>query len=147
MKSILLAGDNQIDVELTQEALGRNNLANDVVVVGEDGEAPDYFRQSGNYAGRKGGNPAVVLLDLKTPKVGCLKVREEIKGDDSLRTIPAVVLTSSNEETDLLKSYQLGVNAFVVKPVDFHDFMEAVSRPGAFWAIVNEAPPAGVRSG
>ena len=145
--SILLAEDNHRDVELTLEALGRHNLTNDVVVVGDGAEALDYLRRNGKYIGRQEGNPAVVLLDLKMPKVDGLKVLEEIKGDDSLRTIPVVVLTSSKEETDHVKSYQLGVNAYVAKPVDFHDFMEAVSKLGVFWAIVNEPPPASVRSG
>ena len=147
IRSILLAEDNQMDVELTLEALGQHIFANDVVVVGDGAEALDYLRRNGKYADRQEGNPAVVLLDLKMPKVDGLKVLKEIKGDVSLRTIPVVVLTSSREETDLVKSYQLGVNAYVVKPVDFHDFVEAVSKLGVFWAIVNEPPPARVNAG
>ena len=147
IRSILLAEDNQMDVELTLEALGQHIFANDVVVVGDGAEALDYLRRNGKYADRQEGNPAVVLLDLKMPKVDGLKVLKEIKGDVSLRTIPVVVLTSSREEKDLVKSYQLGVNAYVVKPVDFHDFVEAVSKLGVFWAIVNEPPPARVNAG
>jgi CheY-like chemotaxis protein len=147
IRSILLAEDNQMDVELTLEALGQHIFANDVVVVGDGAEALDYLRRNGKYADRQEGNPAVILLDLKMPKVDGLKVLKEIKGDVSLRTIPVVVLTSSREETDLVKSYQLGVNAYVVKPVDFHDFVEAVSKLGVFWAIVNEPPPARVNAG
>ncbi len=147
IRSILLAEDNQMDVELTLEALGQHIFANDVVVVGDGAEALDYLRRNGKYADRQEGNPAVVLLDLKMPKVDGLKVLKEIKGDVSLRTIPVVVLTSSREEKDLVKSYQLGVNAYVVKPVDFHDFVEAVSKLDVFWAIVNEPPPARVNAG
>lgn len=140
-KNILLAEDNQMDVELTVEALGQHNLANSVVVVNDGEEALDYLRCTGKYADRDALNPVVVLLDLKMPKVDGLQVLKEMKEDPSLKTIPVVMLTSSKEESDLVKSYQLGVNAYVVKPVDFRQFVEAVSKIGAFWAILNEAPP------
>ena len=141
LKSILLAEDNSMDVELTIEALARYNLANVVEVVKDGAEAIDYLRCQGKFSSRGNGNPAVVLLDLKMPKVDGLQVLKEIKDDHHLKTIPVVVLTSSREESDLVKSYQLGVNAYVIKPVDFKDFVEAVSKLGVFWAIVNEPPP------
>ncbi len=146
IKSILLAEDNEMDVELTLEALGRHNLANDVVVVKDGAEALDYLHCRGDYSSRQEGNPAVVLLDLKMPKVDGLKVLKEVKEDAHLKTIPVVVLTSSKEETDLVKSYKLGVNAYVVKPVDFHEFVEAVSKLGVFWAIINEPPPGSIKA-
>lgn len=141
IKRILLAEDNPADVELTLAALDENHLANEVVVVGDGGEALDYLRREGNYQARGGSNPAVVMLDLKMPKVDGLEVLRAIKSDEALRAIPVVVLTSSREERDLVQSYQLGVNAYVVKPVDFQQFMQAVRDLGAFWAIVNEPPP------
>lgn len=141
LKSILLAEDSQKDVELTMEALSKHNLANDVIVVNDGAEALDYLHRKGKYADRRSGNPVVVLLDLKMPKVDGLQVLKTVKGDEKLRSIPIVVLTSSREETDLVRSYQLGVNAYVVKPVDFHEFVEAVSKLGVFWALINEPPP------
>lgn len=147
LKRILLVEDNPNDAELTLEALAAHNLANGVELV-KDGEAAlDYLYRRGPFAGRAEFNPAVVLLDLKLPKVDGLEVLQAIKSDAQLRTIPVVVLTSSREERDMVESYRLGVNAYVVKPVNFVDFMEAVKELGAFWAIVNEPPPAGSRPG
>ncbi|MEW5797507.1 MAG: response regulator [Bacteroidota bacterium] len=141
LKSILLAEDNPKDVELTLEALGEHNLANDVVVVNDGAEALDYLYCRGKYETRTPGNPAVVLLDLKMPKVDGIQVLKTIKNDESLKTVPVVVLTSSREERDLVETYRLGVNAYVVKPVEFQEFVGAVSQLGIFWAIVNEPPP------
>jgi CheY-like chemotaxis protein len=145
MDRILLAEDNPEDVELTLAALGEINLANEVVVVGDGAEALDFLKRRGRYAMRTGGHPAVVLLDLKMPKVDGLEVLKEIRSDPGLREIPVVILTSSREESDLVAGYRLGVNAYVVKPVDFAKFVESVKRLGLFWALVNEAPPGSVR--
>ena len=145
LKSILLAEDNPKDVELTLAALEEHNLANEVVVVGDGAEALDYLHCRGKFTLRSRGNPAVVLLDLKMPKVDGLEVLRTIKADDELKTLPVVILTSSREESDLVESYRLGVNAFVVKPVDFQQFVSAVSQVGAFWAIINEPPPGSIR--
>jgi CheY-like chemotaxis protein len=141
LKSILLAEDNPNDVELTLAALADSNLANEVVVVEDGEEALDYLYARGTYAGRAGGNPAVVMLDLKMPKVDGLEVLRQIRESPELRRIPVVVLTSSREESDLVRSYELGVNAYVVKPVDFNRFLEAVRSVGVFWAVVNAPPP------
>lgn len=145
LKRILLAEDNPNDVELTLNALGENNLANEVVVVRDGAEALDYLYRRGEFKLRTPENPAVVLLDLKMPKVDGLEVLRTIKGDPELSATPVVVLTSSREEKDLVTSYKLGVNAFVVKPVDFRDFVEAVKEVGAFWAVINEPPPGSAR--
>ncbi|TAK03145.1 MAG: response regulator [Candidatus Manganitrophaceae bacterium] len=144
-KSILLAEDNAEDVELTLEALGEYNLANDVVVARDGAEALDYLYQRGAFKTRAAGNPAVILLDIKMPKVDGLEVLRTIKGDAKLKTIPVVMLTSSREEPDLAESYNLGVNAYVVKPVAFQDFVGAVKQLGIFWALLNERPPASVK--
>ncbi|TAK57826.1 MAG: response regulator, partial [Bacteroidetes bacterium] len=143
LKSILLVEDNPRDVELTLAALGEHNLANDVVVVNDGAEALDYLFYRGKYAMRSKGNPAVMLLDLKMPKVDGLQVLQTLKEHQELKMIPIVILTSSREERDLVKSYQLGVNAYVVKPVDFKEFVEAVSQLGVFWALINELPGGG----
>jgi len=145
LKRILLAEDNPQDVELTLTALDEHNLANEVVVVNDGAEALDYLYRRGKYAMRADNDPAVVLLDLKMPKVDGLEVLRTIKKDDNLKTIPLVILTSSREEKDLVESYKLGVNAYVVKPVNFQQFIEAVKELGAFWAVVNEPPPGSVR--
>lgn len=142
LRRILMAEDSPNDVELTLEALTEHNLANQVDVVGDGAAALDYLYRRGEYAGRASGDPALVLLDLKMPKVTGLEVLRQIKSDASLRMIPVVMLTSSREEGDLLASYELGVNAYVVKPVAFGDFMGAVRQLGGFWALVNQVPPA-----
>jgi CheY-like chemotaxis protein len=141
LKRILLAEDSANDVELTLAALEQHHLANEIVVVRDGAEALDYLYARGAYAGRQSGNPALLVLDLKMPRVDGLDVLRIIKADAVLKTIPVVMLTSSREEQDLIASYELGVNSYVVKPVDFAEFMEAVRQIGAFWAIVNEPPP------
>ena len=141
LKQILLVEDDPNDAELTLEALGEHNLANGVVWVKDGAEALDYLYCRGTHAERDGGAPATILLDLKLPKVDGLEVLRAIKSDARLKFTPVVVLTSSREEKDLIASYRLGVNAYVVKPVNFVDFIGAVKELGAFWAIVNEPPP------
>ena len=145
LKRILLVEDNPNDAELTLEALAEHHLANDVKWVHDGEEALDYLYCRGKYTGRECNELAVVLLDLKLPKVDGLEVLRTMKADERLKYIPVVVLTSSREERDLVDSYKLGVNAYVVKPVDFEDFMSAVKQLGAFWAIINEPPPVGKR--
>ena len=147
LKRILLVEDNANDAELTMEALSEHHLANGVDLVRDGAEALDYLYRRGQYAGKEAGNLAVVLLDLKLPKVDGLEVLRAIKGDDILRYIPVVVLTSSREERDVIESYRLGVNAYVVKPVNFSEFITAVKELGAFWAIINEPPPVGTAQG
>ncbi len=138
---ILLAEDNMNDIELTLSALLEHHLANKVDVVRDGEEALDYLYCRGRFANRRPGNPALLVLDNKMPKIDGLEVLERIRMDADLKTIPVVMLTSSREHGDLLKSYKLGVNAYVVKPVDFFDFIRAVRELGAFWGIVNEPPP------
>jgi len=133
--------DDPKDVELTLTALEDYHLANEVVVVRDGEEALDYLTCRNAYATRSTGNPAVMLLDLKLPKVDGLEVLRQVKSDENLKLIPVVVLTSSHEEKDLVTSYRLGVNAYVVKPVDFHQFVNAIKELGAFWAIINAPPP------
>ena len=145
LKPILLVEDNPKDVELSLVALAKTQLANEVVVVRDGAEALDYLRCAGDYASRAQGNPAVVLLDLKLPKIDGLQVLEQIKGDPNLQAIPVVVLTSSREEKDLLRSYKTGVNAYVVKPVSFKEFIAAIQDLGVFWALLNEPPPGSLR--
>ena len=144
---ILLVEDDPKDVELTLTALDDYKLANEVVVTRDGEEALDYLFRRGNFATRSTDNPAVLLLDLKLPKVDGLEVLQQIKGDPKLKFIPVVVLTSSHEERDMITSYKLGVNAYVVKPVDFHEFVNAVKELGIFWALVNEPPPGSVKKG
>ncbi len=141
LKRILLAEDNPKDVELTLTALEEHHLANEVFVVNDGAEALDYLYRRGKFKLRATEHPAVILLDLKMPKVDGLEVLRTIKTDEWLKTIPVVMLTSSREEQDLVNSYNLGVNAYVVKPVNFQDFIEAVRNLGAFWALINEPPP------
>jgi CheY-like chemotaxis protein len=141
-KRILLVEDDARDLELTLVALGEYKLANEVDVVRDGHEALDYLNRRGAYQLRRGLNPAVVLLDLKMPRVDGLEVLKCIRGDKSLMMIPVVMLTSSREERDIVESYKLGVNAYVVKPVDFHQFVGAIKQIGVFWALVNEPPPA-----
>ena len=142
---ILLVEDDDRDVELTMNALEEYNLANEVIVTRDGEEALDYLYCRGKYNSRSSDNPAVLLLDLKLPKVDGLEVLRQIKSDEKLRIIPVVVLTSSHEEKDMVASYKLGVNAYVVKPVDFHEFVNAIKELGVFWAVINAAPPGSVR--
>jgi len=142
IRTILFAEDNPKDVELTLEALGDHNLANNVIVVRDGVETMDYLRCEGKYKQRKPGNPAVLLLDIKMPRMDGIEVLRAIRNDNKLKMLPVVMLTSSREEQDLIKSYELGVNAYVVKPVDFKEFIEAVKQIGVFWAVINEVPPA-----
>jgi DNA-binding response OmpR family regulator len=130
---------------MTMTALEDYNLANEVVVARDGAEALDYLYCRGKYESRSSDNPAVMLLDLKLPKVDGLEVLRQVKSDDKLRMIPVVVLTSSHEEKDMVTSYRLGVNAYVVKPVDFHEFVNAIKELGVFWAVINVAPPGSVR--
>jgi CheY-like chemotaxis protein len=142
---ILIVEDDPNDVELTLTALADYNLANEVVVTRDGQQALDYLYCKGEFNTRSTGNPAVMLLDLKLPKVGGLEVLQQIKSDERLKMMPVVVLTSSNEEKDMVRSYSLGVNAYVVKPVDFHEFVNAVKELGVFWAVINEPPPGSVQ--
>ena len=144
LKSILLAEDNPRDVELALEALSEYSLANRVVVVKDGVEALDYLRCEGRYKQRSPGSPAVILLDIKMPRMDGLEVLQAVRTDPVLEMIPVVMLTSSREEQDLVRSYKLGINAYVVKPVKFSEFIEAVKHIGVFWAILNELPPDGV---
>jgi CheY-like chemotaxis protein len=144
LKRILLVEDNPHDVEMTLAALEENHLANEVVVVRDGAEALDYLYRRGVFKLRAPGNPAVVLLDIKLPKVDGVEVLRQVKADPELRRVPVVMLTSSREEQDLLATYDLGVNAYVVKPVDFNDFVQALNKLGLFWAVVNEPPPGSV---
>jgi DNA-binding response OmpR family regulator len=142
---ILMVEDDPKDVELTLTALEEYNLANEVVVTGDGAEALDYLYCRGNFATRSSDNPAVLLLDLKLPKIDGLEVLQQIKSDDKLKMIPVVVLTSSHEEKDMVTSYKLGVNAYVVKPVNFHEFVNAIKELGVFWAVINEPPPGSIK--
>ena len=126
-------------------ALEGYNLANEVIVTRDGEEALDYLYRRGKYTPRSSDHPAVILLDLKLPKIDGLEVLRQVKSDDNLKMIPVVALTSSHEEKDLVSSYKLGVNAYVVKPVDFHEFVNAIKELGVFWAIINAAPPGSVR--
>ena len=146
LKRILLADDSSRDIELALDALAQHNLANEVVALRDGAEALDYLYRRGQFADRGNGNPAVVMLDLKMPKVDGIEVLRQIKGDPQLKTIPVVVMPSSREEQDLVRSYELGVNAYIVKPVQFLEFVEAVKLVGSFWAVVNEPPPGSVRA-
>jgi CheY-like chemotaxis protein len=141
---ILLVEDDPKDIDLTLAALGEYKLANEVIVVRDGAEALDYLHMKGSYRSRATENPAVVLLDLKLPKVDGLEVLREIRSDERLKHIPVVVLTSSREDRDVVASYKLGVNAYVVKPVDFHEFVNAVKELGVFWAVINEPPPGSI---
>jgi CheY-like chemotaxis protein len=142
---ILIVEDDPNDVELTLTALEEYNLANEVVVTRDGEEALDYLYCRGNFKARSNDNPAVLLLDLKLPERDGLEVLRQIKSDEKLKMIPVVVLTSSHEEKDVVASYKLGVNAYVVKPVDFHEFVNAVKELGIFWAVINESPPGSMK--
>ena len=141
LKPILLAEDNPKDVELTLEALAENNLANRVTVVNDGVEAMAYLRCEGKYRTRRPVSPAVVILDIKMPRMDGIEVLRAIRSDPALKQIPVVMLTSSREEHDLIRSYELGSNAYVVKPVKFLEFVAAVKQLGSFWAVLNELPP------
>lgn len=143
-KRILLVEDNQKDIDLTLAALAENELADEVVVVRDGEQALDYLFERGNFRLRARGNPAVVLLDLKLPKLDGLEVLAQIKSDPQLKVIPVVMLTSSRQEVDLASSYQRGVNAYVVKPVTFSQFVDALRELGVFWAEINEPPPGSI---
>ncbi|MDG9929314.1 MULTISPECIES: response regulator [Pseudomonas] len=145
LKPILLVEDNPHDLELTLVALERSQLANDVVVKRDGAEALDYLLRRGEHLSRDDGNPAVLLLDLKLPKVDGLEVLKTVRETPALRSIPVVMLTSSREEPDLMRAYEMGVNAYVVKPVEFKDFVAAISDLGIFWAVLNEPPPGSLR--
>jgi len=144
LKRILLVDDSDRDIELTLDALAQHNLANEVITLHDGAEALDYLFRRGPFADRTTTNPAVVLLDLKMPKVDGIEVLRQLKSDPDLKTIPIVVMTSSREEQDLVASYQLGVNAYIVKPVEFPEFVKAVRVLGVFWAVLNEPPPGSV---
>ncbi|HEY9650441.1 MAG TPA: response regulator [Coleofasciculaceae cyanobacterium] len=146
LKRILLVEDSPHDIELILAALEDHRLANEVVVVRDGEEALDYLYRRGVFKLRMEGNPVVILLDLKLPKVDGLEVLAQLKSDPLLKLIPVVVLTSSREEQDLLNSYNLGTNGYVVKPVDFHEFVNAIQRLGLFWAVVNQPPPGSLPS-
>jgi two-component system response regulator len=141
-KSILLVEDNPDDEALTRRAFQKNNVGNDLVVVRDGAEALDYLFGTGQYAGRDlSRQPQVVLLDLKLPKIDGLEVLRRLRADERTRMLPVVILTSSNEERDLVKGYSLGANSYVRKPVDFSDFTEAARQLGMYWLLLNEPPP------
>lgn len=141
LRTILLAEDNPKDVELTLEAMADNKLANHVMVVNDGVETIEYLRRQGKYTDRPEGNPAFILLDIKMPRMDGIEVLRIIRDDPALKTIPVIILTSSREDQDLINSYNLHVNAYVVKPVNFTAFVEAVKQIGSFWAVLNELPP------
>lgn len=141
LRPILLVEDSPRDLELTLTALEKCQLANEIVIARDGAEAIDYLFMDGVHSERVPGDPTVVLLDLKLPKIDGLEVLERVKGNERLRHIPIVMLTSSREEQDLIRSYELGVNAFVVKPVEFNEFFKAIQDLGVFWALLNEPPP------
>lgn len=145
LKPILLVEDNPNDLELALIALERSQLANEVISVRDGAEALDYLYRRNEHAERDEGNPAVLLLDLKLPKVDGLEVLATVRNDEKLRSIPVVMLTSSREELDLDRAYRLGVNAYVVKPVQFNEFVGAIRDLGIFWAVLNEPPPGSTR--
>ena len=142
-RNILLVEDNSMDVELTMEAMAENNLDKRVVVVRDGVQAMEYLLCAGQYSNRKPGNPAVILLDIKMPRMDGIQVLRNIRGTEELKRIPVVMLTTSREEQDLISTYDLGVNAYVVKPVGFQQFIEAVRQISSVWAILNELPPEG----
>lgn len=145
LQRILIVDDSPRDTELALEALEANHLANEVFALGDGAEALDYLYRRGKFTDRTSGQPAVILLDLKMPKVDGMEVLRQVKADPHLKVIPVVVMTSSREEQDLINSYQLGVNAYVVKPVKFQEFVEAMKQVGGFWALLNEPPPGSER--
>jgi CheY-like chemotaxis protein len=144
-KRILLVEDDSKDVELTINALSEYCVANEIAIARDGEEALDFLYRRGTFASRLEGNPVVILLDLKMPKLDGIQVLRHLKTDEQMRCIPVVVLTSSREDRDLVECYKLGVNAYVVKPVHFTEFVEAVRQLGIFWALINEAPPSSVK--
>ena len=144
LKRILLVEDDPQDIELTLSALGEHNLANEIAIARDGVEALDYVYRRGTFAQRSEGNPIVILLDLKLPRLGGIQVLRQLKSDEHMRSIPIVILTSSRESRDLEECYKLGINAYVVKPVRFTEFVEAVKHIGVFWALINEPPPGSV---
>jgi CheY-like chemotaxis protein len=144
LKRILLADDSPRDTELAIDALAQHNLASEVIAVRDGVEALDYLYRRGQFVDRPDGQPAIVLLDLKMPKVDGIEVLRQMKSDPKLKVIPVVVLTSSREGLDIARSYELGVNAYIVKPVQFQNFVEAMKQVGIFWAVLNEPPPGSV---
>jgi CheY-like chemotaxis protein len=146
LKRIVLVEDNSKDIELTLAALEEHNLANEVIILRDGVEAMDYLCRRAPFADRPPGNPAVVLLDLKMPRMDGLQVLKEMKSSEDLKTIPVVMLTASREERDLIESYRSGVNAYMVKPIDFQQFVDAVRQIGLFWAVLNEPPPGTARA-
>ena len=146
LKHILLVEDDPKDIELTLDALDEYNLTNEVVIARDGVDALDYLYRRGTFAQRPDGNPVVILLDLKMPRMDGVEVLKQIKSDEQLRVIPIVVLTSSRESRDLEECYKLGVNAYVVKPVRFSEFVEAIKQIGVFWALLNEPPPDNIKS-
>jgi len=141
LRTILLAEDNSKDVELTLEAMVENKLANQIIVVRDGVEALEYLRREGKYKLREAGNPCVILLDIKMPRMDGIETLRNIRSDTALKRIPVVMLTSSRAETDIINTYELGVNAYVVKPVSFQQFIEVVKQIGSFWTVINELPP------
>jgi DNA-binding response OmpR family regulator len=146
LKPILLVEDDKRDLELTLVALERSQLANEVIVVRDGAQALDYLLREGEFEGRDEGSPAVMLLDLKLPKVNGLEVLQKVRATPGLRSMPVVMLTSSQEESDVVRSYELGVNAYVVKPVEFKQFVAAIADLGVFWAVLNEPPPGSLKA-
>jgi len=145
LKRILLAEDSENDIELTLSALEEYNLANEVVVARDGVEALDYLNRRGRFADHANGIPAVILMDLKMPRMDGLEALRQIRADEHFKHVPVVMITSSREESDLVRSYEIGVNAYVVKPVDFQKFVECIKQIGFFWALINETPPAAGR--
>jgi CheY-like chemotaxis protein len=145
LKKILMVEDDPHDIELTLIALGKNNLANEVAIVRDGEEALNYLLDRKNIEPRDPRNPSVILLDLKLPKISGLEVLKQIRANENLKMIPVVILTSSAEEPDMKEAYKLGANAYVVKPVNFNEFITAVKEIGLFWAIINESPPGSIR--
>jgi CheY-like chemotaxis protein len=147
LERILLVDDSARDREMALDALESHGLANEVVALRDGAEALDYLFRRQAYASRPLGNPALVLLDLKMPKVDGTEVLRQLKSDPALKLIPVVVMTSSREERDLVQTYELGANAYVVKPVNFHEFVDAVKQVGGFWGVLNQPPPGSATPG
>jgi CheY-like chemotaxis protein len=141
IKRILLVDDNRNDIELTLNVLEANNLVNEVIVAEDGTEALDYLFRRGKFASHEPGNPAVILLDIKMPKMNGIEVLKQIRADPKLKSIPVIMLTSSAEEKDVVESYNLGANSYVIKPVDINQFINAIKTLEQFWAVINQPPP------